>query len=233
MTNLVAFIPARSGSKGIPDKNIQQVGGKTLLARAIESAKQSGIDRIVVDTDSETYAILARQAGAEVMMRPEELAGDKISMAEVLRAEIPKIDPQPEIIVLLQPTVPFRAPLHIKLAIGLLTGQECDSVLTAERVPDRWHPSEILVSTPTGLRMADGRKIPQRITSRQQYSECWKPTGSVYAFWTKNLETGGFYGEKTLVVETEPCININDESDLSDAIKYYEEDYANGSISKN
>src|SRR3990167_8236315 len=116
MNSIIAFIPARSGSKGVPDKNIAEIGGKPLLVRAIESAQRAGIDRIIVSTDSEKYATIARQAGAEVLMRATSLAGDKTSMAEVLRAEIPRIDPQPEIVVLLKPTVPFRDALHIKVA---------------------------------------------------------------------------------------------------------------------
>lgn len=81
----IAIIPARSGSKGLKDKNIIDLCGKPLMAYTIEAAIQScEFDRIIVSTDSEIYAGIASQYGAEIMMRGEKLSNDNTSTFEVL-----------------------------------------------------------------------------------------------------------------------------------------------------
>lgn len=216
---MICFIPIRSGSKSIPDKNIKLLGGKPLVAWTIESAQKAGFQRIIVNTDSEAYAKIAREAGAEVMIRPAELAQDNTSMFEVLKNEIPKIVPVPEIVILLQATTPFREVTHIKAAISYLINSDYDSIIAAERVPEQWHPAQVIVSTPMGLRMASGAPISQRITRRQDFPNCWVPTGSIYGFKTANLEKGSMYGERTMVLETPATININTMADWEAAEK--------------
>lgn len=209
MNNIVAFIPARSGSKGIPDKNIKLLGSKPLIAYSIESALESDL-RVIVNTDSEEYAKIARERGAEVMMRSIELSQDKTSMFEVLKSEIPKVEPLPELVMLLQPTSPFRKKVHIKSAISFLTNApEYDSLIAAEKVPEKYNPVQVIVTTPMGLRMSNGSPISQRITRRQDFPDAWIPTGSIYLFKTSNLEQGSLYGKKTMIMEVESTININ------------------------
>lgn len=220
--NIVALIPARSGSKSIPGKNIKLLGEKPLIAWTIESAFNAGIQRVIVSTDGEEIAKVAREYGAEVLERPTELAGDETSMFEVLKNEVPKIDPLPEIVVLLQPTSPFRERVHIKAAISLLSGNldKYDSLISAERVPEKWNPAQVIVSTALGHRMANGTPISQRKTRRQDFQECWVPTGSIYAFKTSNLDKGSIYGEKTLILETDGTLNINGPEDFEEAINH-------------
>lgn len=215
MNNIVAFIPARAGSKSIPNKNIKELGGKPLIAWTIETAFSSGLQRVMVDTDGEEIAKIARQYGAEVMMRPEELAQDTTSMFEVIRSEIPKIVPIPELVLLLQPTSPFRKKVHIKTAIASLVAslEQYDSLISVERVPEKYNPAQVIVSTPLGHRMANGSPISQRITRRQEFPEAYTPTGSIYLFKTKNLESGSLYGERVMLLETESEININGPED--------------------
>ena len=75
--NLIAIIPARSGSKGVPDKNIKLLGGYPLIAYSIAAAKLAGIERVLFSTDSEQYAKIATRFGAEVpFLRPAELSVD-------------------------------------------------------------------------------------------------------------------------------------------------------------
>ena len=212
---ITAFIPARGGSKSIPRKNLKGLGGKPLLAWSIESAFAAGIERVIVSTEDAEIAKVARQYGAEVLDRPIELAQDETSMFEVLKSEVPKIDPVPEIIVLLQPTSPFRERVHIVSAISLLSNNldEYDSLISAERVPEKWNPGHIIVSTPLGHRMANGSPISQRITRRQDHPEAWVPDGAIYAFKASNLEKGSLYGAKTLILETEGTLNVNSAED--------------------
>ena len=82
---MIAFIPARGGSKGVPGKNIKEICGKPLIAHTIEAAlKADKIDRVIVTTDDEDIARVARQYGAEVpFMRPDYLASDTASAIDV------------------------------------------------------------------------------------------------------------------------------------------------------
>ena len=220
MTNdLICFIPARSGSKSIPDKNIKLLGDKPLLAWSIETSLKAEL-RTITNSDSEEYLKIAKKYGSEVMLRPKELGGDAVSMYELLAAEVPKIEPIPEYIVLLQPTTPFRSVNKVKIALSyLLNNPEYDSLVIAERVPDKYAPELMIINTPTGLRMANGLPIPQRITARQNHKEAWIPSGT-YIFKTANLEEGSMYGAKTMILETEAdSPNINNLRDWEEAEK--------------
>lgn len=217
---IVAFVPCRQGSKSILDKNIQPIGGKPLMAWSIETGLKAEL-RTIVNSDSQEYLDIAKKWGAEIMLRPKELAGDKTPMFEVLESEIFKIDPVPEYVLLLQPTTPFRSVNKIKIAISyLINNPEYDSLIIAERVPDKYAPEQVIVNTPMGLRMADGRSIPQRIQARQQHKESWIPQGT-YFFKTSNLQKGSIYGDKTMIMETDGfSININTSEEFKEAIQY-------------
>ena len=115
----IAIIPARSGSKGLKDKNIIDLCGKPLIAYSIEAALQTGtFDRVIVSTDSEHYADIAREYGAEVMMRGEKLSDDKATTFMVLEDILKNRLTEPiDYFVLLQPTSPLRNSKHIKEAV--------------------------------------------------------------------------------------------------------------------
>lgn len=116
----IAIIPARSGSKGLKDKNIINLCGKPLIAYSIEAALQTGaFDRVIVSTDSEHYADIAREYGAEVMMRGEKLSDDKATTFMVLEDILKnRLTESIDYFVLLQPTSPLRTADHIKEAIA-------------------------------------------------------------------------------------------------------------------
>ena len=115
----IAIIPARSGSKGLKDKNIIDLCGKPLIAYTIEAAIQSDVfDRVIVTTDSEHYADISHQYGAEIMMRGEHLSNDKATTYMVLEDILTnKIQETIDYFVLLQPTSPLRNATHIKEAV--------------------------------------------------------------------------------------------------------------------
>jgi len=230
VSNVFCFIPARAGSKQIPNKNIKELGSKPLIVWTIECALKAGLSRVIVNTDGEEIAKIAREAGAEVMIRPAQLAKDETTMFQVLNSEIPKIEPLPEMVLLLQPTSPFRKKIHIKLAIEILSkSPEYDSLLSVERIPEKYHPAQVIIMTPLGPRMANGAPISQRSARRQDFPIAYLPTGSIYLFRTKNLKTGSFYSEKIALLETEPEININDFNDFEKAANYLSALTKNGS----
>jgi CMP-N-acetylneuraminic acid synthetase len=108
--SIVAVIPARGGSKGIPGKNLRPVAGIPLVVRTIEAARSCGlIDRIVVSTDDPAIAdvALAAEAEAEVVDHPAHLSGDRATSESAVLHALEHIDPVAEIVVFLQPTSPF------------------------------------------------------------------------------------------------------------------------------
>ena len=115
----LAIIPARSGSKGLKDKNIIELCGKPLIAYSIEAAVNTNLfDRVIVSTDSEFYAKISRQYGADVLMRGEELSNDNSTTYMVLEDILKnKILDTYDYFVLLQPTSPMRNAQHIIEAV--------------------------------------------------------------------------------------------------------------------
>ena len=131
----IAIIPARSGSKGLKDKNIKELNGKPLMAYTIEAALESGIfDCVHVSTDSEKYAEIGRQFGADVpFLRDAELAGDKSSTWDALRyvvQEYRKRGKEFELVTLLQPTSPMRNARNIREAYEVFEQKSADAVIS-------------------------------------------------------------------------------------------------------
>lgn len=132
---IVAVIPARGGSKGIKDKNIIPLAGQPLIYYSIRAAQEcSRIDEVIVTTDSERIAETARQCGAQVVMRPPELAADTAptepAMLHAL-AELKKRDgAYPQYAVLLQPTSPYRRPGALDRCLDIFFETGADSLLT-------------------------------------------------------------------------------------------------------
>ena len=123
MSKVIALIPARAGSNGVPNKNIRPLGGHPLLEWSIKAAKKSKlIDRVFVSTDSQEYAQLAIKFGAEApFLRPAEISGDQSTDYDFIRHALDWFlanDVKPEYIVHLRPTTPFRHPDLIDQAIN-------------------------------------------------------------------------------------------------------------------
>lgn len=145
MARVVAIIPARGGSKGIPKKNILPVNGHPLIVHSIEAALCSSlIDRVVVSTDSEEIRDIAVAAGAEVpFLRPADLSGDLVLDLPVFEHALEFLrDAEgyiPDVVVHLRPTAPYRRPEWIDDAIRLLQSDpEADSVRSVSE-PEK-HP---------------------------------------------------------------------------------------------
>lgn len=132
---IVGIIPARSGSKGVPKKNIKLLGGYPLIAYTITAAKQSKeIDRVIVSTDSEEIAEIAKIYGAEVpFLRPKELSTDKSSDMDFVLHALDWFkkneDIEPELLVHLRPTTPLREPSLVDEAINALKNHNTASSL--------------------------------------------------------------------------------------------------------
>ncbi|MGH3104275.1 MAG: cytidylyltransferase domain-containing protein [Gaiellaceae bacterium] len=143
--DVVGLIPARGGSKGIPGKNLAPLAGKPLIAWTIEAARASRtLTRVVVSTDDEEIAAVARQLGAEVLARPGALAADDTPMLEVVRHALAELG-STDVLVLLQPTSPLRRPDHIDQALlVLLEDERRDAVVSVVEVPHRFRPGSLM-----------------------------------------------------------------------------------------
>lgn len=131
----LAIIPARSGSKGIIDKNIREINHKPLMAYTVEACRRSGIfDDIVVSTDSVKYAEIAERFGASVpFLRPKELAGDQASSNDVIVHVIKGLEQLGNVFdcfMLLQPTSPLRNEMHMMKSADILIEKDADSVVS-------------------------------------------------------------------------------------------------------
>jgi CMP-N-acetylneuraminic acid synthetase len=177
---ILAFIPARGGSKGIPHKNITPLAGKPLIQYTIDAAKQSRyIDYVLVSTDDEEIATVARRCGAEVpFLRPPELAADTAKTIDAVLHAIETLREAGETfdsLVLLQPTSPLRTAEDIDKAVETFYESNRQPVVSVSEVSD--HP--ILIRT-----IEDGRLKPLLQTGstvrRQDMPPFYRVNGSIY-----------------------------------------------------
>ena len=145
--NNYALIPARSGSKRIKDKNMQKIGGKSLIHWSIEAAQKcKGIEKVIVSTDSEEYALHAESFGALALLRPMELASDMVTDEEVLDHFFYYFPLHCDLCVYLRPTTPFREVSVIDGAIRMMieAGDSADSLRSVEEMGESsWKTFEI------------------------------------------------------------------------------------------
>lgn len=134
--NVCAIIPARGGSRRLPQKNIASCAGKPLLYWSIQAANASStVSRIIVSTDDQQIADTARVYGAEVHDRPAIHAGDTSSLDVALTGCVRTLTPVPDLVVTLQPTCPVRAEGLIDATVKRLLDTDADTAFTAYREP--------------------------------------------------------------------------------------------------
>ncbi|MFH1143682.1 MAG: acylneuraminate cytidylyltransferase family protein, partial [Candidatus Eisenbacteria bacterium] len=185
---VVAVVPARGGSKGIPRKNLARLGGRTLVERAIDVARAvECIDRILVSTDDGEIARVAMAAGAEVHVRPSEMATDTSKVVEALRHLCDTmLDPAGAgnaMVVLLEPTCPFRSAADVSACIARLAAGGCDAVATFTPAKvNPWRTWAIEEDRPRSFIPGANPWLP-----RQQLPPAYQLSGAVYAFWRDNL----------------------------------------------
>lgn len=223
---VLAIIQARGGSKSVPRKNIKLFAGKPLLAWTIEAAKQAGsVTRVIVSTEDEEIASIARQYGAEVpFMRPLELASDQAKSIGLLIHALEWLKEnegyEPDLVVQLKPTNPLRRSEHIDSAVGkFIANPGYDSLMTVTRSPAHplktwaFHGDEIkpfVSEEVSGIREAT--KQP-----RQSLPEAYVQNSCVYVIHPKTiLEKRSSMGDRVLGMELprEDSINIDDMLDL-------------------
>lgn len=141
MTDNLAFIPARGGSKSIPLKNLAKIGGITLLEYAINAARSCPkISSIICSTDHQMIAEEAHRLGVEVDHRPADLGTDEANVLDVVKEFINRSPLNPEIVVLFQPTNPFVRTADIERTLSALeSSRDAKTAQTVAKVPHNYH----------------------------------------------------------------------------------------------
>lgn len=221
----VVVIPARGGSKGIPDKNIRDFAGKPLIAWTIEMALATrGVSRVIVSTDSEQIARVAKNYGAEVpFLRPTEISGDQTPIEPVMAHAWQWLRDQQdylaESLVLLFPTNPLRQLRHIEDSIELFYSSCVDSVLTVNEAPAHYTPYWTMVRDEDGiLRYFDGQDIRFGYTRRQDFpKKCYAKNDLVFVIRPANLfeQVPSLFGNQNEILVTERTFDgdINEPED--------------------
>lgn len=208
----MAIIPARGGSKGIRLKNLREIGGKSLLGRAIESARSAAaVSDVVVSTDHEQIKAEALRYGARVIDRPADIAGDTASSESVLLHALANAESQPEITVFIQCTSPFIDPADLDAAIAAVASQRADVSFAA--VADHGFHWGL---DPQGEAVAVGHDKLHR-PRRQDREPRFRETGAFYVMDTRGfLEAGHRFFGKVRVHEVPAGhgIDIDTEADL-------------------
>jgi CMP-N-acetylneuraminic acid synthetase len=218
---ILAVVPARGGSKGIPRKNLCRLAGRSLVAHAARAAGAlKWLDRAVLSTDDEEIAAEGRRCGLEVpFMRPPELAADLAGSVEMWqhawRASEAHFSERFDISILLEPTSPLRRPEDISSTVDALISGSCAAAATVSRAPAHFTPHKCLTVSAAGI-IGFYHDQGRRFSTRQKIPAYYFRNGICYAVRRDTLL------EKAAIIEDDcravvierPVVNIDDLHDL-------------------
>jgi len=227
---ILAIIPARGGSKGVPKKNIKNMAGKPLIAWTIKLAHSSGLfDSVIVSTDDAEISNVALKHGADVpFLRPLELAQDDTPTLPVVVHAVDWLKKNKgmeyEYIVLLEPTFPMRTEKHISEAIKLLHSSGADSVVSVVPTPGHFNPHwQFTIDKDNTPKIFTGEDISDITTQRQKLPVTYTRNGAIYAFKTELLfeKKPSLYGRKVqaYIMGEEYDVDIDTTNDWNHAEK--------------
>lgn len=220
--SVLCTICARGGSKGVPSKNIRELHGKPLIAYTIQKALNfSLIDKVIVSTDSEKIAEVARQYGAEVpFIRPDHLATDAAPKLPVVQHAVRYcIDNKiidPDYVIDFDPTSPLRSNDDIKRCLDLIMNDpDCDSVITGSIANKNPYFNMIEVDIDGIVHLSKPTK--KEITRRQEAPAVFDMNAAIYAWKTKAMldQVDLFFGKiKFVEMPKERSVDIDNEIDF-------------------
>lgn len=216
--NILAIIPARGGSKGIPKKNIIDLAGKPLIAWTIEASLNSKyISKTIVSSDSEEILDISKKFGADVVKRPDILANDTASSESVVNHVIKTLSEQYQYIILLQPTSPLRNSETIDKAIEYFFSKNATSLISVNEIDNKILKAFVEKDDDflEGIRDNTFPFMP-----RQKLPKIYMSNGAIYMINTKDfLKNQSFFTDKTLkfIMNKEQSIDIDTLEDLEEA----------------
>lgn len=210
---VLGIIPARAGSKGLPNKNLRTVGGKTLVRRAAESALASILNVSVLSTDCAEIGGEVLDIGVPLIGRPDELATDDADMLSVVKHAVEAVGDNFDAVMVLQPTCPLRTTSDINEAIDILEQNNVTSVVSI--APCRgYYPERMMRRGKNGLELLGSHDASH---TRQALPEYFVRSGDIYLSTIEQIKYGnGLVGARwlPLYIPAERHCNIDDEIDL-------------------
>ena len=224
--SVLIVIPARGGSKGIPDKNIRLVNGIPLIEYTINFAKKlTNNSNILVSTDSPKIAEISKNAGATCpFLRPDELATDLTGDVPVLRHAVNNyqdlIKKKYEFVLMLQPTSPVRFEHQVIEARAKILKNKYDLIISLTQVSTKFHALKQFEVADEKLKVFSSRAV--EITARQQLPSSYIRNGVLYLFSKNYIDNSDHvYSTNTgFIIVHEKHFNIDEESDLTEFEKY-------------
>lgn len=214
---VLAIIPARGGSKGVPNKNIKLLNGKPLLGYTSEIALQSKLlTEVIVSTEDEKIRDVAQNLGIKVPFeRPIELAQDDTPTIDVIIHALQWYEKQQiffDAVCLLQPTSPFRTAEFLDKAIEKFMNSGCDSLVSVQKVPHQYNPHWTFeVNKKGNLKISTGEK--EIISRRQELPTAYHRDGSIYITKTNVLLCQhSLFGKSTAFIESDSDCYVNIDS---------------------
>lgn len=211
---ILAIIPARGGSKGVPGKNIKLLNGKPLLAYTSEIALQSNyLTEVIVSTEDESIMEVAKNLGVQVpFVRPMALAQDNTPTLDVIIHALQWYEKQHvffDAVCLLQVTSPFRTLDFLDAAIEKFISTNCDSLVSVQKVPHEYNPHWTFEENEQGnLKIATGEA--EIIPRRQELPTAYHRDGSLYITKTEVLlKEHSLYGKKIAFIESSSDFYVN------------------------
>lgn len=211
---ILGIIPARGGSKGIPQKNIRRLASKPLIQYTSEVALQSALlDRVILSSENLEIIEIAKHIGVEVpFTRPEMLARDETPTIDVIRHALDFYEEkgvQYDAICLLQVTTPFRTVAFLDHAIQTFIAAGTDSLVSVLRVPHEYNPHwvfEIGANGTLKIATGDARIIPRR----QELPDAYHRDGSIYLTKSEVIRNqNSLYGSSIAYVESDKAFHVN------------------------
>ena len=217
MSNVVALIGARAGSKGVPNKNIKLLGGHSLLAWSIAAClRSSSIDRVIVSTDSSDYAALAIKLGAEApFLRPAEISGDLSTDYDFIVHALDWLEAEgqgPDYLVHIRPTTPLRDPALIDAAVQAFQASKKATALRSvhEMSESAYKTFEFAVGGQLKRLGNDNTKLDSANNARQQFPSTFQANGYVDVLSSAFIRKSGFmHGDHVMTFITPSVVEVD------------------------
>ena len=215
---ILGIIPARGGSKGIPQKNLRKIMGKPMIQYSFDAAKKSKINKVLLTTDDKKIARFAKSLGIEApFLRPKNLSNESEKTFDVIKHSINYLwdndGYSPDIVVILQPTSPLRTSQMIDESIGLLQKKNTTSVISVSKI--KTHPYSAFFLKNNFLKPF--RDDFKKFDRRQQYTPLYFPTGAIYTTWNDTIKKhNSIYGDKIrpMITEQPSSVDIDTKFDM-------------------
>lgn len=223
MAKITAIIPARSGSKGVPGKNVRNLGGHALIDWSIKACLQSQLlDRVIVSTDSKEYADLAIALGAEApFLRPPEISGDLSSDYDFVLHLLNWLDAEngePDLLVHIRPTTPFRSPALIDQAIEEFQNKPGATALRSVHQMSESAYKTFELSTSGSLKqlLAKSTLIDAANNARQEFPDTYQANGYVDVLSSRFIRSNGLlHGDCVIPFMTPFVVEVDTEEDFA------------------